>query len=106
MRAKSFQSTYSKLYLVTEDVYSRILHCISDKTEEDELKKLNETREADNEISSENLINPESNPNSSDLNEIHQNNQIPENRDNRDNSLQTDVEDSRPSNESDEIDEF
>ena len=41
MKTKSFQSSYSKLYLVTEDVYNRLLQCISDKTEEDELLKLN-----------------------------------------------------------------
>ena len=99
MRVKSFQSSYSKLFLVTEDVYNRLHECISDKTEEDELRKLNGPREG--EISSENLTNPESNLNSNISNQIHQKTQIPENTDI---SLQTDVEGSPASNETEEGD--
>ena len=38
---RKFPVSYSKLYLVTEDVYNRLLHCISDKTEQEDIKKLN-----------------------------------------------------------------
>ena len=49
MKKNSFQSSFSKLYLVSEDVYNRVLKCVSDKTEHDEINSLSESGiEADN----------------------------------------------------------
>ena len=43
MKGKSFQKKYDKLFLVTEDVYNRLLNCITDRTEQEEINNLNDT---------------------------------------------------------------
>ena len=41
MKNKSFQKSYAKLYLVTEDVYDRIMKQIEDQSEQEEMNNLN-----------------------------------------------------------------
>ena len=68
MSKKSFQLNYSKLFLIPEDVYTRLLQSISDKGEEDEIRKLNEMKEVESAGSFQNLTDSENEKN---LEEIH-----------------------------------
>ena len=43
MKVRPFQSSYAKLFLVTEEIYDRLISCIVEKSEKDEIKSLNTT---------------------------------------------------------------
>ena len=43
MKVRPFQSSYAKLFLVTEEIYDRLISCIDEKSEKDEIKSLNTT---------------------------------------------------------------
>ena len=48
MRKKSFKSSYSELYLITKDIYNKVMSNITDNADQSHVTELNNTNESDN----------------------------------------------------------
>ena len=48
MRKKSFKSSYSELYLITKDIYNKVMTNITDNADQSHVTELNNTNESDN----------------------------------------------------------